>query len=181
MQAMIAVLLSAGLAVMLGLSSPNLHAHVGEPILPVRNASWSGGDVNLLASIVGQWQSDTTAGFSARSTCTWTPHHGGVVCEQLIVTPNGPRTAVSIFVPDSSADQFVLYVLTRGGESLAPVALNIRGNTWTYGGGVASSDGQFYRTVNDFSRTDVYAWRQESSKNGTQWTEGLHGLSRRIR
>ena len=138
-------------------------------------------DPSSLLSIVGEWQSDTVGGVSARSTCTWSPQHAAVLCEQRITAPTGVSTALTLFAPDSSGGQFVLYVLSRPGATLNPVAFTIRDHLWYYGGQKPERDGRYYRTVNDFTRADVYLWRQESSADGKEWTAGVHGQSRRIR
>jgi len=137
-------------------------------------------DIGALGALVGEWQSDTTAGVSARTFCAWTPRRSSMLCELRIDAPAGQSTALSLFSSDSASGQFVLHVLSRPADTMQPVTLVIRGNLWYYGGQTASSDGRFYRTVNDFSRADVYYWRQESSVDGQQWTEGIHGQSRRI-
>ena len=139
------------------------------------------GDPAPLASIVGEWQSDTVGGTSARSACTWSPQHGAVICEQRISAPTGVTTAVNVFAPDSADGEFVLYVLSRPGSTMQPVAFSIRGHHWYYGGRKPERDGRYYRTVNDFTRADVYLWRQESSADGKEWEAGVHGQSRRIR
>lgn len=139
------------------------------------------GDPFALSPIVGEWQSDTVSGTSARSTCTWSPRHGAVLCEQSITAPTGVTTALTLFAPDSTDGQFVLYVLSRPGSTLNPVAFTIRDHYWYYGGQKPEGDGRYYRTVNDFTRADVYLWRQESSADGKEWAAGVHGQSRRIR
>ncbi len=134
-----------------------------------------------LHSIVGEWQSDTTSGISARSSCGWSPQHGGVLCEQRITTPGSSSRALDLFVPDTTNGAFVLYVVSHPGSELAPVPFTIRGHEWVYGGTKADPDGVYYRTVNDFSNIDSYDWRQETSKNGKDWTVGIHGHVRLIK
>ncbi|CAN5476717.1 hypothetical protein BH09GEM1_BH09GEM1_29140 [soil metagenome] len=137
-------------------------------------------DVTALAPLIGEWQSDTVRGVSARSTCVWTPRHGALLCEQRVEGPLGASTALNLFTADSVVGGFVLYVLSRPGSTVAPLPLGIRGAEWFYGGRSPSNDGRWYRTVNDFSRADSYEWRQETSRDGKQWTAGIHGVSRRV-
>lgn len=136
--------------------------------------------VTALASIVGVWQSDTTNGVSARSTCQWTPTHGGVVCEQDIITPDRPQHALNLFTRNTTDNRFALYVVMRPGDAVDAIAFSIEGSIWTYGGSKAAPNGQTYRTINDFSLPNSYTWRQESSTDGTTWTVGAHGRSRRV-
>ena len=138
-------------------------------------------DAEALGALVGEWQSDTVNGVSARSSCAWTPRHGGLLCEQRIDGPKGASTALNLFTADSSAGGFALYVLSRPGDVMSPIPFAIRGRLWFYGGGKPENDGRYYRTVNDFSQIDAYAWRQETSGDGKEWTVGIHGQSRRVR
>ena len=137
--------------------------------------------VESLAAIVGEWQSDTVRGTSARSSCVWTPWRGGVMCEQRIDGPTGASTALNLFTTASATGEFALYVLSHTGDVVTSVPFSIRGRLWFYGGKTAAGDGRYHRTVNDFSRTDSYTWRQETSVDGKEWTSGDHGESRRVR
>lgn len=135
---------------------------------------------DALAPIVGVWQSDTTNGMSARSTCVWTPTHGGVLCEQEIATPDGPRHALNLFTYDPKGHAYALYAVMSPGATVEPVPLAIDGRIWTYGGLTAAPNGQTYRTINDFSMPDSYSWRLESSLDGKTWVIGPRGQSRRV-
>jgi hypothetical protein len=136
--------------------------------------------VDALADIVGAWQSDTTNGTSALSICAWTPQRSGVVCDQTISTPRGEQHALDLFTLDRAAGKYVFYVLGRPGDAMNPVSLSIDRHVWIYGGQQRSPNGAFTRTVNDFTRSDAYTWRVESSTDGEHWAEGAHGQSRRI-
>jgi hypothetical protein len=138
-------------------------------------------DVELLGDIVGEWQSDTTSGTSALSSCSWTPQHGGVLCEQTVTTPTGVRHALNVFTFDPAAGKFFFYVLGTPGDAMRPVPLAIENHIWIYGGQTRDANGRFSRTVNDFMAKDVYSWRLESSADSTHWTAGIHGRSRRVR
>ena len=137
-------------------------------------------DVELLADIVGVWQSDTTNGTSAVSSCAWTPQHGGVLCEQTITMPSGTRRALNLFTFDPAAGKFFFYGLGQPGDGMRAVPLAIDRHVWIYGGLTRDANGNFGRTVNDFSAKDAYSWRLESSADGAQWTPGMHGRSRRV-
>ena len=136
--------------------------------------------VEALGAIVGVWQSDTTDGNSALSSCAWTPQRGAVLCEQTITTPGGERHALNLFTFNSTTGSYSFYVLGQPGDPMRPVALAIKGKIWIYGGQAPGPDGRTYRTVNDFSAPGSYTWRQESSSGGEQWTAGAHGQSRRV-
>jgi len=134
-----------------------------------------------LADIVGVWQSDTTNGISARSSCAWTPQHGAVVCEQTITAPEGERHALSLFTYDAADGKFVFYTVGQPGDAIGPVPLAIDRHIWIYGGRTRDNSGKFFRTVNDFTASDSYSWRSESSTDGEHWTPGIGGKSTRVR
>jgi hypothetical protein len=159
---------------------PLLGAMVGVGLAVAGRAASAPG-VDALQDIVGTWQSDTTNGTSALSSCAWTAQHGAVLCEQSIKTPGGPRHALSLFTFDSSAGRFVFYVLGQPGDPMRPVPLTIDRHIWIYGGQTKDGNGGFSRTVNDFNSKDSYSWRLESSTDGERWTPGIHGMSRRVR
>ena len=135
---------------------------------------------DALGALVGVWQSDTTNGNSALSSCAWTPQRGAVLCEQTITTPGGERHALNLFTFNTGTGSYSFYILGQPGDPMRPVALTIKGKIWIYGGQSPDPDGRTNRTVNDFSAGSSYTWRQESSSNGAQWTGGAHGQSRRV-
>jgi hypothetical protein len=61
------------------------------------------------------------------------------------------------------------------GATIHAVPLTISGHVWTYGGVARGDDGVFYRTINDFSSSGSYSWRQESSRDSVHWVPGPHG------
>lgn len=134
-----------------------------------------------LAPIIGVWQSDTTNGNSALSDCVWTPQGGAVLCEQTITTPNGVRHAENLFTWDSVSSHYFLYVAQTPGDTLSPVPISIAGKVWTYGGLSPAPNGKWWRTINDFSATGSYAWRLESSNDGSSWTRVMGGTSRKVK
>lgn len=141
-----------------------------------------GSGADLLADIVGTWQSDTVGGRSALSVCDWSPQEHGVICEQTLTTPAGLRHALSVFLPDSTGRQFIYYGIYQPGQDAPATSLEITGHVWIYGGMSRSPDGMFYRTVNDFTaHNGSYVWRQESSHDGVQWTVGPEGRAVRKR
>ncbi len=144
-------------------------------------AASSAATVDALGDIVGAWQSDTTNGTSALSTCAWTPQHGAVLCEQTITTPAGPRHALNLFTFDATTGKFTFYALGQPGDAMRPVPLAIDRHIWIYGGRARDGNGNWSRTVNDFTAKGSYTWRLESSTDGERWTPGMHGMSRRVR
>lgn len=133
-----------------------------------------------LRAIVGTWQSDTTAGHSARSVCVQTPAHRAVLCEQAISAPDGVHHALDLFTSDPATGKHVFYLVRRPGEALDPVTLTITGGSWTYGGDVADPDGSWSRTVNDFPGGGTYSWTFETSADGKNWTKVAGGMSRLV-
>ena len=137
-------------------------------------------DARSLGAIVGRWQSDTTGGTSALSDCAWTPQKGAVICEQTIASPTGVRRALDLYAFDSTAHKFAFYVLGTPGDAMQPIDFAVDGTTWTYGGRVRAPNGNYNRTINDFSATGSYTWRAESSPDGEHWTVVAHGRSVRV-
>lgn len=135
---------------------------------------------NQLADIVGTWQSDTTGGVSALSTCSWSPQGRAVICEQTINAPTGERATVNVFIPDSSRLGYIYYGVSRPGQEVEPTPLHIAGHIWVYGGQARAADSLYYRTVNDFSTdSQSYVWRQEYSRDGVNWVVQRHGRAAR--
>lgn len=137
-------------------------------------------DARALGAIVGRWQSDTTGGTSALSDCAWTPQRGAVICEQTITSPAGVRRALDLYTFDSTAHKFAFYVLGKPGDTMQPIDFAVDGTTWTYGGRVRAPNGNYNRTINDFSAGESYTWRAESSPDGERWTAIAHGRSVRV-
>ena len=133
-----------------------------------------------LGALAGTWQSDTVNGVSARSQCDWTAAHGALACEQTVTTPQGRRHALDLFAFDSASGKYVFYLLLAPGDTMRPTPLGISGPIWTYGGTAPGKDGKWYRTINDFTATSAYTWRQESSADGVHWTVGQGGRSTRV-
>ncbi|HVX40257.1 MAG TPA: hypothetical protein VHB25_11850 [Gemmatimonadaceae bacterium] len=136
---------------------------------------------NALDDIVGTWQSDTTGGTSALSSCAWTPRHLAVVCDQRISMPDGTTRAVTNVFASRPDGGYVLYGITAPGAPLTPVPLAIENHRWVYGGTAPDDRDVRHRTVNDFTAGDTYVWRAESSTDGEHWTASAHGRSTRVR
>jgi hypothetical protein len=134
---------------------------------------------SALEPIVGVWQSEATDGPEVRSSCSWTPQHLAVVCDQTIVAPDGTHHAVNLFTANDNGG-YTLYVMTQPGAALRPVPLTIDGTLWTYGGTAPDQNGVTRRTINDFSPAGAYLWRTESSRDGEHWTTLAHGRNRRV-
>lgn len=150
---------------------------MGRPIAAQTTAT----GVQALAAIVGVWQSDTSNGASARSSCVWTPQHGAVLCEQQIVAPDGPHTALNLFTLNRATGKYELYVVNQPGAPAYQVPFTIDGPIWIYGGDAVDATGTARRTVNDFSGSGAtYTWRQESRASGGEWKAGAGGKSRRV-
>jgi hypothetical protein len=129
---------------------------------------------------VGVWQSDVTNGISALSSCNWSPQGSAVICDQTITTMAGVQHALNFFAHNPKTGAFVFYVVPNPGDTLKPVPLAISGAVWTYGGRTAAANGQWFRTVNDFSKRDEYSWRLETSDDGKSWRTTNGGRSQRV-
>jgi hypothetical protein len=133
-----------------------------------------------LGAIVGVWQSDATNGVSARSSCDWSPQGSAVICDQTITTMAGVQHALNFFARNPKTSAFVFYVVPNPGDTLRPVPLTIAGPIWTYGGKAAGPNGQWFRTINDFTKRDEYSWRLETSDDGKSWRTTNGGRSERV-
>lgn len=149
-------------------------------IAPGMTAQSAPGGADALSPIVGEWQSDTTDGNSARSSCIRTPQGGAVLCEQTITTPGGVRHVQDLFTWDPASSHYFLYVLQAPGDTVTPLPVSISGSTWTYGGTAPGANGRWWRTINEFGAKDSYGWRLESSSDGKSWTRVMGGMSRRV-
>lgn len=123
-----------------------------------------------LQDIVGEWQSDTVGGSSARSTCQWSPQRNAVICEQTITSTQSVRHTVNVYTTDIATGNHYYYGIVRPGDSIAATRLQISGHVWTYGGEQAAPNGTYYRTINDFSSVGRYTWRTEASSDRANWT-----------
>ena len=132
-----------------------------------------------LGAIVGEWQSDVTQGVSARSSCDWSPQGTAVICDQTITTMAGVQHVLDFYARAKNGS-FVLYVVPNPGDTLRPLPLAINGAIWTYGGTFAAPSGQWFRTINDFSKRDEYSWRLETSDDGKSWRTANGGRSQRV-
>src|SRR5881628_2204831 len=64
---------------------------------------------HALDAIVGEWQSDTTGGTSARTTCGWTPAKLSVICEQLLDTRRGIQRVQNFYTFDAATGRYFFY------------------------------------------------------------------------
>lgn len=133
-----------------------------------------------LSDIVGEWQSDTVGGNSARSTCSRSPQGAAVICEQTIATEQGTRHAVNVYASDDAGGHYY-YGIAEPGEAITATRLEITAHVWVYGGAVAAANGMYYRTVNDFSPMGRYTWRTESSPDRVHWTITRQGSATLVR
>lgn len=86
------------------------------------------------------------------------------------MSSQGARHVVNVYAADAGSGRYYYYGIPQLGEAALPTALAIKDRVWIYGGKVAGQNGQFARTINDFSKTGGYTWRTETSMDGTHWT-----------
>ncbi len=136
--------------------------------------------VEALAAIVGTWQSDVVEGRSALSSCVWTPQRTAVLCEQTITSQSDVRHALNLFTFDPATSRYYLYAVPQPGKPAVTAPITIEGTRWIYGGEPAAAGQRRFRTINDFSQPDSYAWWTESSDDGEHWTRVTGGRSVRV-
>ena len=93
-----------------------------------------------------------------------------MICEQTITSSQGALHVLNVYTTDVASGRHFYYGIPQPGESALPTVLEIKDRVWIYGGKVPGQNGQFVRTVNDFSRSGGYAWRTETSTDGASWT-----------
>ena len=153
----------------LALASDNLQAPKVAPELSKMNV-W-----------VGTWESQTqvmttpyseAASVTSEMTCTWSPHHGFILCDHLMHGVNGLSNSLSVYTYDEAAKTYKFFGVEKD-ESPREVPMQVRGNVWTFGTEVQSQDKTIMFLTNDeFLSDKVMHFQTEFSEdNGRNWKE----------
>ena len=148
-------------------------------------------ELEKLGALLGHWNTSgemkDTPYSKARTksndemTCSWTPNHGFLVCDQIIHTLTETRNDLSIYTYNEKQHTFSFFGLSRNDTEARTTKLTIEGSLWTYFD--ESDEGgkhvQF-RTTNQFSSPSTVIWRSEYSEDGVHWTLMGQGTDKRI-
>ena len=138
---------------------------------------------------VGTWESQTqvmttpyseAASMTSEMTCTWSPHHGFILCDHLMNGPTGISNSLSVYTYDDSQD---LQVLRRQQRRFPrEVPMQVKGNVWSFGTEVQNQDKTIMFLTNDeFLSDKVMHFRTEFSEdNGRNWKELNQGQLTKI-
>lgn len=119
----------------------------------------------------------------ARTSCSWAPNHGFLVCDQRVHLGTKPENDLSIYTYDDSTHGYQFVGISRGHEGARTPHLAIAGHTWTYSSEFTDRAGHTvqFRTVNDVGDSAVTYRTEYSADGGTTWTVMGKGGMHRVR
>jgi hypothetical protein len=152
-------------------------------------------DANILDRWVGgKWVGDgqfldtaysQAAKVGGVTTCSWSPDHIFVTCDQDVHFGDAPMRDLSIYAFDSKTSQFHFYSVTPAGDRPHTGSLDISadGAHWVYlGSAEISGKTVQFRTTNEFHWNDQVDWWSEASgDDGKTWTRTASGKETRQR
>ncbi len=130
---------------------------------------------------VGTWESQTqvmttpyseAASMTSEMTCTWSPHHGFILCDHLMNGPTGVSNSLSVYTYDEAAKTYKFFGVNKD-DSPREVPMQVKGNVWSFGTEVQNQDKTIMFLTNDeFLSDKVMHFRTEFSEdNGRNWKE----------
>jgi hypothetical protein len=130
---------------------------------------------------VGTWESQTqvmttpysqAASVTSEMTCTWSPHHGFILCDHLMNGVDGISNSLSVYTYDDAAKTYKFFGVEKD-ESPREVPMQVKGNVWSFGTEVQNQDKTIMFLTNDeFLSDKVMHFRTEFSEdNGRNWKE----------
>jgi len=138
---------------------------------------------------VGTWESQTqvmttpyseAASMTSEMTCTWSPHHGFILCDHLM---NGPTGISNSCLCTLRRDcQTYKFFGVNKDDSPREVPMQVKGNVWSFGTEVQNQDKTIMFLTNDeFLSDKVMHFRTEFSEdNGRNWKELNQGQLTKI-
>jgi hypothetical protein len=151
-------------------------------------AQSSDASLDKISAYAGTWQIeiehlDTTVSKAAKETTSlrndcW--RSGGFyACNQFV---NGESKALLVFTVGDKDGDYVSHVIPTANGPVSGGALHIEGTTWTFPWD-AEDHGQplHFRVVNVFTGPDTIDYRQEFSRDGTEWTVAAKGTEHRVK
>jgi hypothetical protein len=125
---------------------------------------------------VGTWESQTQV-----MTCTWSPHHGFILCDHLMNGPTGVSNSLSVYTYDETAKAYKFFGVNKD-DSPREVPMQVNGNVWSFGTEVQNQDKTImFQTNDEFLSDKVMHFRTEFSEdNGRNWKELNQGQLTKI-
>ncbi len=139
---------------------------------------------------VGTWESQTqvmttpyseAASVTSEMTCTWSPHHGFILCDHLMNGVNGVSNSLSVYTYDEANKTYKFFGVDKD-DSPREVPMQVKGNVWSFGTEVKNQDKTIMFLTNDeFLSDKVMHFRTEFSEdNGRNWKELNQGQLTKI-
>jgi hypothetical protein len=139
---------------------------------------------------VGTWESQTqvmttpysqAASVTSEMTCTWSPHHGFILCDHLMNGPTGVSNSLSVYTYDEANKTYKFFGVDKD-DSPREVPMQVKGNIWSFGTEVQNQDKTIMFLTNDeFLSDKVMHFRTEFSEdNGRNWKELNQGQLTKI-
>jgi hypothetical protein len=130
---------------------------------------------------VGTWESQTqvmttpyseAASVTSEMTCTWSPHHGFILCDHLMNGVNGVSNSLSVYTYDEANKTYKFFGVDKD-DSPREVPMQVKGNVWSFGTEVRNQDKTIMFLTNDeFLSDKVMHFQTEFSEdNGRNWKE----------
>jgi hypothetical protein len=136
------------------------------------------------------WESQTqvmttpyseAASVTSEMTCTWSPHHGFILCDHLMNGVNGVSNSLSVYTYDETNKTYKFFGVDKD-DSPREVPMQVKGNIWSFGTEVKNQDKTIMFLTNDeFLSDKVMHFRTEFSEdNGRNWKELNQGQLTKI-
>ncbi len=130
---------------------------------------------------VGTWESQTqvmttpysqAASTTSEMTCTWSPHHGFILCDHLVNGIDGVSNSLSVYTYDDAQKTYKFFGVDKD-SSPRELPMQVKGNIWSFGTQVQNQDKTILFLTNDeFLSDKVMHFRTEFSEdNGRSWKE----------
>jgi hypothetical protein len=103
---------------------------------------------------------------------------GFYACNQFV---DGESKALLVFMNGIKDGDYVSHVIPAGDGPVSSGSLHIEGNTWTFPwDGVDQNNPMHFRVVNVFTAPGTIEYRQEFSRDLTQWTVSAKGIEHKV-
>jgi hypothetical protein len=136
-------------------------------------------EISKMGIWVGTWASKTevmttpyseAASMTSEMTCSWSPHHGFILCDHLLNGPSGLSNSLSVYTYDETGKTYKFFGVEKD-SSPREVPMQVKGNVWTFGTEVQNQDKTImFLTSDEFESDKVMHFRTEfSDDNGRNW------------
>jgi hypothetical protein len=136
-------------------------------------------EITKMGVWVGTWESKTqvmttpyseAASVTSEMTCSWSPHHGFILCDHLMNGPTGVSNSLSVYTYDEVAKTYKFFGVEKD-SSPREVPMEVKGNVWTFGTEVQNQDKTIlFLTSDEFLSDKVMHFSTKFSEdNGRNW------------